>query len=143
MEEETYVIRNIDKYTMEYKNGTLYIKLKKKFVSIEEIRKIDLIDSHIINCEIYDINGDVVSNNKDYKNIIIDIWIRMYINNKLNRKEKNYKSVEELVESFKRSFKYKNNNDIFNDIIDIVKYNRYIIDMTIKLHNNEVIYFTH
>ena len=141
-------IENIDKYNIEIVNNTLILKLKDTIIYIneEELKKINITKSSIIECNIFNKNNNIVINKNKYLSILLDIWKSMPIqmilqNTTFNMKlsNENGKNGYYYDEDLKISIQHKDANNTFKEIIKMINLNKYNINITIKLENNEII----
>ena len=145
---EEIIVRDIENYNIKFINGDLIITPKNDYIDKTDLKFIDLTKSIIIDCIVCYKNNNLITNKTNYIDILIEIW-KLYniaeIIQKTNfnislKNEKNYKGYiwNELL-----GFSYikENENKIFKEIINFIKFNDYNIDIKIKLHNNKIIFF--
>jgi hypothetical protein len=147
---EDIIIPNITNYTYKIRNNILYLSPipSKIYISESELAQLSLTSSNIIFCDIKDRSLNVITNKVKYNKILIDIWKQMLINNILQNTTFNFKLSDEkgykgyiYNSDLKVSYQRKDANNTFTEIINMIKYNRFNIDISIKLKNNDIIHF--
>lgn len=138
------IVRDIENYNIKFINGDLIITPKNDYIDENDLKFIDLTKSNIINCRVCYKNNNLITNKTNYMDILIEIW-KLY-------------NITEIIQktNFKITFKNKNGyifndffgfyyireneNKIFKEIINFIKFNDYIIHIQIKLNNNKIIF---
>ena len=146
---ETIRIPNIEMYEQEIINGELILTPKKLYTKEEEIINFDFKGSRIEECVIKNEEGEHINiSKKTYRNILIKTWknipfqkimLNTRFNFKLTRENgnKGYNFCSEIGASFQD----KEARLTFIEIIHMIKINKMFIDISIKLHNNKMLYF--
>ena len=126
-------------------NGLL---TEENYITEENIKKISLNSSTILECVIKH-NNDIISSNKSkYQAILTDIWKSMNSHSKLlsnttfnirltNDNENGYRWCKDL----KIAFQGKDANGTFKEILNMIKLNKYQIYICIQLKNKEIVFF--
>lgn len=126
-------------------NGLL---TEENYITEENIKKISLNSSTILECVIKH-NNDIISSNKSkYQAILTDIWKSMNSHSKLlsnttfnmrltNDNENGYRWCKDL----KIGFQGKDANGTFKEILNMIKLNKYQIYICIQLKNKEIVFF--
>ena len=145
---ETIRIPNISDYTQEVIDGTLILKPKKIIITEEELKMTSLTKSKIIECCVTGENNEVVTNAKQYRSILTNIWTMTPAQKILQNTIFNFKLTNEYGEKgynwndrIKMSFQSKDSNGTMKEIIKMCKINNYRLDISIKLENNKLIHF--
>ena len=142
-------IPNIEDYTLEIIHGVLILKPKKKeeFFTEEQLRKTNLTYSSILECEIKN-NEDIISNKKQYRQLMIHIWksiptneLLKITNFNIKLKNENGKHGYKWCKEINMSFQDKDANGTFNEILNVIKVKNYNIKISIKLKTGKVIQF--
>lgn len=145
---EEIIVRNIENYNIKFINGDLIITPKNDYIDEDDLKFIDLSKSNIINCRVCYKNNNLITNKTKYMDILIEIW-KLYniteIIQKTNfnisfKNENNYKGYI-WNEILGLSYIQENENKIFKEIINFIKFNDYTIHTQIKLNNNKIIFF--
>lgn len=147
MSNQIIKIPNIDNYISEVIDNVLILTPKNKVINEEEIFNFNYTKSIILECILKD-KENIISNNKKYNSILIDIWScmptqKILQNTTYNFKLSNEKGLNGYIWNSKigMSFQRKNSNGCLKEIINMVKFNNYKIEMKIKLENEKIIYF--
>ncbi len=130
-----------------------------KYISEEKLKKLNFTHSEIQKCEIRNRNGDLISENTTYRGICRDIWDSMESTKKIKKHTTfNHKNLIEQKEPIGNGFKWckeaglyiqdKNANGTILEILNMVKVQRYTIEISIQLKDSdkkdiEKIYYKH
>ena len=144
---DTIHIKNISNYNIEFRDDSLFLTPKTTLITEDELITTKLSNSKIINNMIKD--GDIcISNNTQYRPILIDIWSNMPTQKILQNTLFNFKLANTNGElgynwddKINMSFQNKNANGCIKEIINMCRINDYSIDILIKLENNNNINF--
>ena len=145
---EEIIVRDIENYNIKFINGDLIITPKNDYIDEDDLKFIDLTNSNIIDCRVCYKNNNLITNKTSYMDILIEIWklnnfteIIQKTNFQISIKNENNSKgyIYEPLLNF--SFVKENENIIFKEIINFVKFNDYIISIQIKLNNNKIIFF--
>ena len=140
-------IPNISKYTQEIINDELILSLRKIYIEEEDFNKLCLKSSKINECNIKN-NDDIISTQKKYRSILNDIWKTMPTqkilqNTTFNCKLTNEKGLNgyDWNKDLNMSIQGKNANLTMIEIINMIKLNKYNMDISITLIEGKEIYF--
>ena len=139
------------KKDIKFKFYKLYFSFKKwcynikwteeYYITEENIKKISLTDSSIVECVIKH-NNDIISSNKSrYQTILTDIWKSMdsvskiYDNTTFNIRLINDNESYSWYKDLKIAFQRKDANGTFKEILNMIKLNKYQIYICIQLKN--------
>ena len=93
-------------------------------------------------------DGDIVSDNKKFRGILVDIWKTMEKQDILDNTTFKFKSGNKRglkgykwFEPINMSFQNKDSNKTLKEILNMVKVNNFAIDLSITLKTGEVIHF--
>jgi hypothetical protein len=144
---EQICIPNIKNYDQEIINGNLILTPKKQYVTENELNKMKITRSKIIECLIK--KGDeVISLNKSYRHILIDIWKHMPTQKILQTSNFNFKLKNENGErgynwcdDISMSFQNKDAKGTLKEIVNMVKVNNLTISLSIKLDTDKIVHF--
>lgn len=144
---EPIQIPNIDDYTQEIIDGTLILTPKKKYITEDELNMLSFSKSSILEC-IVKKNDEIISKNKKYRSILVDIWKSMPTQKILQTTTFNFKLTNEngkkgynWVDEIKMSFQGKDSNKTFTEIISMIKLNKMSIEVSIELESKKIINF--
>ena len=108
---------------------------------------IDFTSSTIEGCIIVNKEGDIVSDNKSFRGILIDIWKTMEKEEIKETSTFTFKSGNKRglkgynwCEAINMSFQNKDSNKSLNEIRKMVEVNNLTIDMSIKLRTGEIVH---
>jgi hypothetical protein len=139
-------IPNISKYTQEIINDELILTLRKTYIDEEDFNKLCL-KSSVINESVISENDNIISNKKRYRSILNDIWKSMPTqkilqNTTFNCKLTNEKGLNgyDWNKDLNMSIQGKNANLTMIEIINMVKLNKYNMDISITLSEGKTIY---
>lgn len=126
-------------------NGLL---TEENYITEENIKKISLNSSTILECVIKH-NNDIISSNKSkYQAILTDIWKSMNSHSKLlsnttfnMRLTNDYENGYRWCKDLKIGFQSKDANGTFKEILNMIKLNKYQIYICIQLKNKEIVFF--
>jgi len=145
---EEIIVRNIENYNIKFIDGDLIITLKNDYINEDDLKFINLVKSNIIDCRVSYKNNNLITNKTNYMDILIEIW-KLYnfaefiqkTNFQISIKNENGTKgyIYEPLLNF--SFIKENENIIFKEIINFIKFNDYTIHTKIKLNNNKIIFF--
>jgi hypothetical protein len=135
-------IPNINNYHQAIINNELILTRMYNYISIDELLDSNLSNSKINYCIITDIDGEIISNSNKYFRILIDIYKSLSasfilqnttFNIKLTNENgnKGYKWCPEI----NMSVQGKDANDTLKEIIKMINFNNYKIDIEIELFN--------
>ena len=140
-------IPNISKYTQEIINDELILTLRKTYIEEKEFNKLCLKSSKINECNIKN-NDNIISTQKKYRSILNDIWKSMPTqkilqNTTFNCKLTNEKGLNgyDWNKDLNMSIQGKNANLTMIEIINMIKLNKYNMDISITLIEGKEIYF--
>jgi nitrogen fixation-related uncharacterized protein len=115
--------------------------------SEDEPEDIDFTSSTIEGCIIVNKEGDIVSDNKSFRGILIDIWKTMEKEEIKETSTFTFKSGNKRglkgynwCEAINMSFQNKDSNKSLNEIRKMVEVNNLTIDMSIKLRTGEIVH---
>lgn len=144
---EPICIQNIEYYNLNFVDGSLIITPKIKNVNKKRLFKYNLKKSSILKCLIKK-NNEIISTNKTYRSILIDIYKTMPINKIIKNTQFNFKSTNENGEKgyywcdeINMSFQNKDSTGTLKEIINMVNLDNMTIDITIKLNEGIIINF--
>jgi hypothetical protein len=140
-------ISNIENYTQEIINGDLILTPKEIYITEEELDKVILTKSNIIECIVKHGNM-VISKRIKYMGILNDIWCSMptqkvlqttTFNMKLSNENglKGYSWYPKLNLSIQR----KEAKYTLKEILNMIKINKYSIKLIIRIETNKIINF--
>lgn len=112
-----------------------------------ESEDIDFTSSTIEGCIIVNKEGDIVSDNKSFRGILIDIWKTMEKEEIKETSTFTFKSGNKRglkgynwCEAINMSFQNKDSNKSLNEIRKMVEVNNLKIDLSIKLRTGEIVH---
>jgi hypothetical protein len=119
-----------------------------KYISEEQLKKVNFTHSEIQKCEIRNRNGDLISANLTYIGICRDIWDSIESTKKIKKHTTfNYKDLIKQKEPIENGFKWceeaglyiqnKNANLTILEILNMVKVQRYSIEISIQLKDSD------
>ena len=148
---ETIRIQNIQNYIIEYINGDLILTPKQQpiYITEDEVMLIPVTGSTILKYNIHNVDGLPISSGKTkYKKILVDIFKMMEPTTIIRNSTFNFKLTNEHSLNgyhwdpcLKLSIQNKCANETFKEIIRMVKFNKYTIQISIKLETDEIIHF--
>lgn len=134
-------------YDVEIKNGEII--LTKKNLTMEKLLSIDLSGSSLLDCSVFTTSNMISADEKNYRNILNDIWYSMEIQDVLRRTSFSMKNKNNNSES---GYIYDNKLNLFikgedvnytvREMLNMIKLNKYFINMKIKLKDNTEISYT-
>ena len=140
-------IANIENYQQEIVDGTLILTPKKTHLSEPELTSIGLENSTILSCSIKN-EDETISTKVTYRSILIDIWKSMptqkiFQNTAFNFKLSNENGLKGYNWSpeINMSFQNKDAKNTMKEIVNMVKLNKYTINICIKLESNKNVWF--
>jgi hypothetical protein len=120
---------------------------KSEDESEDEPEDIDFTSSTIEGCIIVNKEGDIVSDNKSFRGILIDIWKTMEKEVIKETSTFTFKSGNKRglkgynwCEAINMSFQNKDSNKSLNEIRKMVEVNNLTIDLSIKLRTGEIVH---
>ena len=146
-------IPNINNYIFEIIDNELILTPKKIYINESELLLTDISGSKIQECLIkYDneiISSRIITSSIKipWTDILIDIWKSMPIQIILKNSKFNFKLTKETLKGYRwcqeieMSFQNKDAKGSLNEIINMVKFNKYSLNMNLKLKTDEEIYF--
>lgn len=157
---EIIQIKNINNYTIEIIDNTLILTPKMETqlpplpelpihsISEEELYRLTLSHSVITECEIK--NQDIlISNKTKFRQIMIDIWKTIPSQRILQNSTFNFKLSNEngangytWCPEINMSFQNKDSNNSIKEIIRMCNISKYKIRITIKLKDEQTIFFS-
>ena len=144
---EVIRIENYNNYEKKIIDNTLILTPKKRNVTEDELKKINLTSSKIKQC-IVKKESENITNKTNYKKIVVDIWKTMKTKNILQNTTFNYELENKhgekgyvWCEDIKVSFQGKDANSTFKEILKMVKINKMNIYISIELKTGENIYY--
>ena len=149
---ETIRIQNIQNYIIEYINGDLILTPKQQqpiYITEDELMLTSVSGSSILECNIKNVECFPISSKRNkYAPILIDIFEMMDPITIIKESTFNFKLTDEdglhgyhWYPCLKLSIQSKCANDTLKEIIRMVKFNKYTIQISIKLETDEIIHF--
>ena len=151
-------IPNINNYIFEIIDNELILTPKKKYITESELALTDIYGSEIQKCLIK--NGDEIISSRiatpsrrlRYARVLIDIWKSIPIQVILDNSKFNFKLTKEAGKGYQwcpeinMSFSTRDAKRSLKEIINMIKVNKYTLDISIKLKKEaekeaEIIYF--
>jgi len=140
-------IANIENYQQEIVDGSLILIPKKTHITEAELNTIGFENSSILSCSIKN-EDETISTKVTYRSILIDIWKSMptqkiFQNTTFNFKLSNENGLKGYNWSpeINMSFQNKDSKNTIKEIINMVKINKYNINICIRLESNKTILF--
>lgn len=137
-------IPNINNYTQEIINGELILTPKKN-ITDRELNMVDLTHSSILECKIKN-NAKTISTKTKFRRVLIDIWKSMPTSKLLQTTSFNLKLKDEKglngynwCDDIRMSFQNKDARGTLNEIVRMIKVNKYTFELTIKLNTGQII----
>ena len=138
-------IPNIDQYTQEIINGELILRPKKKYITENDLNMTLITNSKIKECLIK--NGNkIITIKKKYRRILIDIWKSIPTQKILQTTTYNFKLTKEIGErgynwcdDIKMSFQDKDAKGTLKEIINMVKVNKFTIELSFESKTGKII----
>ena len=135
-------IPNINNYHQAIINNELILTRIYNYISIDELLDSNLSNSKINYCIITDIDGEIISNTNKYFRILIDIYKSLSASFILQNTTFNIKLTNEngnkgyrWCPEINMSVQGKDANDTLKEIIKMINFNNYKIDIEIELFN--------
>jgi len=140
-------IPNIEDYIMKIINGELILTPKKIYITKNELNMTSIKGSEIKDCLIKR-NTEIISENKIYRRVLVDIYKIMpaqqilqtaTFNLKLTNEtgKKGYKWCPEI----NMSFQNKDSAGTLKEILNMVKVNKLTIELSIKLETGRIVHY--
>ena len=140
-------IANIENYQQEIVDGTLILTPKKTHVTEAELNSIGLENSTILSCSIKN-EDEAISTKVTYRSILIDIWKSMPTQKIFQNTTFNFKLSNENGDKgynwspeINMSFQNKDSKNTLKEIVNMVKLNKYTINICIRLQTNKTVWF--
>tara|TARA_A100001015_G_scaffold309895_1_gene410199 strand:+ start:1409 stop:1858 length:450 start_codon:yes stop_codon:yes gene_type:complete len=140
-------IPNIENYTQEIINGELILTAKKQYITEYELDITEIKNSTIEECIIKK-EGENISTNTSYRSVLVDIWKSMPTQQILQTTTFNFKLTNENGEKgykwcddIRMSFQNKDARGTLNEILNMVRVNKFTIKLSIKLETGRIIHF--
>jgi len=141
-------IHNGENCALEIINGILMLTPINVFIIEEEFQKKDFLNNSIIlQCEIKN-NDEIVSKKTTYMGLLIDVWKTMSnerviqtTNFKFSLKNENKNNMLVWYEEINMYVATEDANNTFKELLNMIKINNYIINISIKLKEGKVIQF--
>ena len=137
-------IPNIQNYTLEIINDELILNPKKNYITENELNITDIKYSTILQCMIK-IGETTISTNIKYQSILSDIWKSMKRNKILQTTTFNVKKTNTVGyrwhPDINISYQNKDAKGTLKEILNMIKVNKYNINISIKLKTGRIIYF--
>ena len=140
-------IPNIKNYTQEIINGELILTPKKQYMTENELNMTNITNSRIKECIIKN-KTEIISTNKSYRSVLVDIWKSMSTQKILQTTTFNFKLTNENgVKGYKwcddihMSFQNKDARGTLKEIINMVEVNKLTIELSIKLETDRIVNF--
>lgn len=140
-------IPNIKNYTQEIINGELILTPKKQYMTENELNMTNITNSTIKECIIKN-EEEIISINKSYRSVLVDIWKSMPTQKILQTTTFNFKLTNENgVKGYKwcdeihMSFQNKDARGTLKEIINMVTVNKLTIELSIKLETDRIVNF--
>ena len=144
---EVIRIPNIENYTQEIINGELILTPKKNYITENELNMTHFTHSTIEECVVKK-EEEVISRNKTYRSVLVDIWKFMPTQKILQTTTFNFKLTNENGEKgykwcddIHMSFQNKDTTGTLKEIINMVKINKLTIKLSIKLETGRIVHF--
>lgn len=136
-----------NKFDLNSENKKILEKIELEYLDnnlFNETDNVDFTKSKVITCIIKK-NNKIISENKKYRKILIDIWKNIEKCDLIKTSTFKFKSEKEdgekgfnWCECIKLSFQSKNSNGCLKEIIKMIKTYNFNIDMDIMLNNKEI-----
>lgn len=144
---EIISIQNIENYTQEIINGVLILTPKEQYMTENEFKMTNFKYSKIEECKIKK-GEEIISTEKNYRNILVNIWKFIPTQKILQTTTFNFKLTNENGEKgyvwcdiIKMSFQSKDSNGTLKEIFNMVKVNNLTIKISIKLETGRIVHF--
>jgi hypothetical protein len=144
---EVIRIPNIENYTQEIINGELILTPKKNYITENELNMTHFTHSTIEECVVKK-EEEVISRNKTYRSVLVDIWKFMPTQKILQTTTFNFKLTNENGEKgykwcddIHMSFQNKDATGTLKEILNMVKVNKLAINLSIKLETSRIVHF--
>ena len=141
-------IPHIKNYTAEVINGELILTPKKQYITEDELNRTQIAHSTIKECVIKKEEKIISIKRRNYRSILVDIWKSMpsqrilqttTFNIKLN--DQQGKNGYRWCEDIHMSFQSKNARGTLKEILNMIKVNKFTIELSIKLETGIIIHF--
>ena len=145
---EVIRIPNIENYSQEIINGELILTPKKIYITENELNNTQITHSSIVECVIKKEEENISINTRSYRSVLVDIWKSMPTQKILQTTTFNFKLTNENGEKgynwcddIHMSFQNKDATGTLKEILNMVKVNKLIINLSIKLETGRIVYF--
>jgi hypothetical protein len=144
-------IPNIDLYTFEFTNNTLFLTPKTRRLTYDEIMAMSFAHSKIVRCTIQTITNaneaDTVSSMRTrYRSVLIDIytslsWSELKAQTRFKVLAGNMYGVNgyQWCKELDASVQNKSATDTLREIVRLVRINKYSLDMMVELPGGETV----
>jgi hypothetical protein len=140
-------IPNIADYTQEVINGILILTPKKQYMTENELKMTQITRSTIKECIIKKEEA-TISTNTSYRSVLVDIWKSMPTQQILQTTTFNFKLTNEIGEKgykwcddIRMSFQNKDAKGTLKEILNMVKVNKFTIELSIELETGRIVHF--
>ncbi len=140
-------IPNIENYTQEIINGELILRVKKKYITENELNMTQIKHSTIEKCIIKKKEA-IISTKTAWRSLLVDIWKSMptqkiFQNTTFNLKLKNQNGEKgyKWCDDINMSFQNKDATGTLKEILKMVKVNKFTIELSIKLETGRIVHF--
>jgi len=140
-------IPNIETYTQEIINGELILTPKKQYMTENELNMTQIIHSTIEECIIKKEEA-TISTKTGYRSLLVDIWKSIPTQKILQTTTFNFKLTKENGEKgykwcddIHMSFQNKDARGTLKEIVNMVKVNKFTIELSIKLETGRIVHF--
>tara|TARA_Y100000389_G_C17227986_1_gene396675 strand:+ start:155 stop:589 length:435 start_codon:yes stop_codon:yes gene_type:complete len=137
---------SLSDYDLEVKDGEII--LTKKKINVDELISTDLVGSKVLECSIFSMSK-LISKKTNIRHILNDVWYSMDINDVLKHSAFSMKNRNDNAEygylyddKLKLFIKGKNINDTMTELLQMIKLNKYFINISIKLKDSTTIKYT-
>jgi hypothetical protein len=141
-------IDNIEKYLQEIINGKLILTPKKKYITENELNITNIRYSNIVDCLIKKEDKIITKTKKYYMFVLFNLWNYMPTQKILQTSTFNFKLTNEngkngyrWSDKLKMSYQNKDAKGTLKEIINMVKVNKFTMDLSIKLETSRIIHF--
>lgn len=142
-------IPNIKNYTQEIVNGELILtpkQQKHRHITENEFDNTNFSGSFIVECEVKK-EEEIISTNKKYICVLIDIWKTMPTQKILQTTTFRFREAHancvkgyNWCDEIRMSFENKDVKETLKELLHMVKVNNYSINLTVKLESGEIIH---
>ena len=125
----------------------LYLHQKKQYMTENELNMTQITHSTIKECIIKKEEA-ILSTNTSYRSVLVDIWKSMPTQQILQTTTFNFKLTNEIGEKGYKwcddigmSFQNKDTRGTLKEILNMVKVNKFTIELSIKLETGRIVHF--